>query len=493
MPSVVEPAVSNGTNGEKIAINGTNGIKAAVSNGTNGNTHKTKHDVASDTNGHSLDKQDVLHVIDSRTGQYQAITISKNSINAKDFKNFKTPKDETHRGDQNEQGLRVYDPGYSNTTVSESRITYVDGLAGEIQYRGYSINDIVGKKKFADISHLLIWGSWPTQEERKIFQKKLNNVPLPDGSVFQVIRSFPRNGSIVGMMIAGLSALQSCDMDAIPAHAAQNLYMGQPQRVDEQIVRVMSSLSAITAASYCHHMNIPFTPPRADFSYIENFLLMVGLVEKETGVPNPRYVEIFERLWAVVADHEMTCSTSAALHTASALPDVISCLTSAYCALYGPLHGGAIEVAYKQIRDIGTIEDVPAKLERVKAGKERLYGYGHRVYRVTDPRFIFIREVLDELSAEVEQDPLLKIAFELDRQASQDEYFTSRKLRPNADFYAALAYKALGFPSEMILPISILSRTQGLMAHWREAMLEAGPRIWRPGQLYTGDLDKTME
>ncbi|KAI1121422.1 citrate synthase [Nemania abortiva] len=448
------------------------------------------------TNGNSdtlKTKQDVLHVIDSRTGQYQAIAIKKNAISASELKGFKAPKDIHHPEYQNEQGLRIYDPGFSNTVVSESKITYINGLEGEIHYRGYSINDIVGKKTFTEISHLLIWGKWPTQEEKNKFQQKLNSVPLPDGSVFQVIRSFPKNGSIIGMMIAGLSALQSCDMDAIPAHAAQNLYMGFPERVDEQIIRVMSSLSAITAAAYCHHMDIPFTPPRADFSYIENFLLMVGLVDKQTGLPSPRYVNVLERLWAVVADHEMTCSTAALLHTASALPDVISCVTSAYCALYGPLHGGAIEVAYKQIQEIGTVDDVSAKLERVRAGKERLYGYGHRVYRVTDPRFTFIRDILDELSDEVSQDPLLRVAFELDRQASQDEYFISRKLRPNADFFAALAYKALGFPPEFILPISILSRTQGLMAHWREAMLEGGARIWRPGQVYTGDLGNVME
>ncbi|KAI1161595.1 citrate synthase [Nemania serpens] len=453
-------------------------LNGAVSVNGNGDTLKTK--------------QDVLHVIDGRTGQYQAIPIKKNAISASEFKGFKAPKDLHHPEYQNEQGLRLYDPGFSNTTVSESKVTYINGLEGEIHYRGYSIQDIVGKKTFTDISHLLIWGKWPTPEEKEKFQQKLNSVPLPDGSVFQVIRSFPKNGSIIGMMIAGLSALQSCDMDAIPAHAAKNLYMGEPDRVDEQIVRVMSSLSAITAAAYCHHMDIPFTPPRADFSYIENFLLMVGLVDKQTGLPSSRYVNVLERLWAVVADHEMTCSTAALLHTASALPDVISCVTSAYCALYGPLHGGAIEVAYKQIQEIGSVDDVAAKLARVREGKERLYGYGHRVYRVTDPRFNFIRDILDELSEEVAQDPLLRVAFELDRQASQDEYFIKRKLRPNADFFAALAYKALGFPPEFILPISILSRTQGLMAHWREAMLEGGARIWRPGQVYTGDLGNSM-
>lgn len=252
-----------------------------------------------------------------------------------------------------------------------------------------------------------------------------------------------KNGSIVGMMVAGLSALQSCDMAAVPAHAAKNLYLGQPQNVDEQIIRVMSSLSMITAAAYCHHTGRTFTPPRKDFSYIENFLLMTGHIDESTGLPNPRYVNALERLWAVVADHEMTCSTAALLQTASALPDVISSLISAFSAGYGPLHGGAIEVAYKNIEEIGTIDDVPAKLARVKAGKERLYGYGHRVYRVTDPRFTYISEILGELTEEVDNDPLLRVAFALDRAAAQDEYFISRKLRPNADLFAAFAYKAL--------------------------------------------------
>jgi citrate synthase len=245
------------------------------------------------------------------------------------------------------------------------------------------------------------------------------------------------------MMIAGLSALQSCDMSSVPAHAAVNLYMGQPKRVDEQIVRVMGSLSQITAVAYCHYSGRDFTPPRGHLSYIENFLLMTGHVDTATGLPDPRYVSALERLWAVVADHEMTCSTAAMLHTASALPDIISCLISAYCAGTGPLHGGAIEVAYKHIRDIGTFDDIPLKLARVKSGKERLYGYGHRVYRVTDPRFVFITEILGELAGEVERDPLLRVAMALDKAASEDEYFISRQLRPNADLFAAFAYKAL--------------------------------------------------
>ncbi|KAK8093876.1 hypothetical protein PG997_000561 [Apiospora hydei] len=444
---------------------------------------------ANSTNGVKTPMGGVLHVIDSRTGQHLALKIQQNAINATDLKQLKAPKDEEHPEYQNEQGLRVYDPGYTNTLVSESKITYIDGLEGTIQYRGYSIHDIIGKKKFVDLSHLLIWGHWPSADEARVYQERLNNVPMIDDSVFNVIRSFPKNGSILGMMVAGLSALQSTDMNAIPAHAAKNLYLGQPQNVDEQVIRVLSSLSMITAAAYCHHIGRAFTPPRQDFSYVENFLLMTGTVDPATGAPNPRYVSAVERLWATVADHEMTCSTAALLQTASALPDVVSSLVSAISATYGPLHGGAIEVAYKNIAEIGAVANVPAKIARVKAGEERLYGYGHRVYRVTDPRFTYISEILGELSEEVSRDPLLQVAFALDKAAAEDEYFTSRKLRPNADLFAAFAYKALGFPAEFILPISVVSRTQGFMAHWKEAM-EGGPRIWRPGQKYTGNLNQ---
>ncbi|ORY55257.1 citrate synthase-like protein [Pseudomassariella vexata] len=434
----------------------------------------------------------VLHAIDSRTGQYYAIPIVHNAINANDLKKVKAPKDPNHLADQNEHGLRVFDPGFSNTAVSESKITYIDGQEGTIQYRGYPLQDIIGKKKFIDVAHLLIWGKWPSTEEAQGFQERLNRVPLLDYRVFHVIHSFPKDGAIVGMQIAGLSCLQSLDMSAVPAHTAKALYIRNPKRVDEQIVRVLASLSMITAASYCHHVSIAFKPPRADLSLVENFLFMCGFVETDTGLPSSRHVNILERLWVLVADHEMTCSTAALLQTASSLPDVISCLISAFAAGTGPLHGGAIEVAYKHIGEIGSVDNIPARLAAVKSGKDRLYGYGHRVYRVTDPRFTFISEILGELAEEIEKDPLLKVALALDKAAAEDEYFISRKLRPNADLFAAFVYKALGFPPEFILAISAVSRSQGFLAHWKEAM-EGSPRIWRPSQLYTGDLFKKMD
>lgn len=247
----------------------------------------------------------------------------------------------------------------------------------------------------------------------------------------------------MGMIIAGLSALQSAQMHLIPAHAAKNLYLGNSELVDQEIINYLGNHVIVVAIVYCHHTGRNFTMPRNNLSYIENFLLMTGHVESTTKLPHPKYVDNFERLWILLANHEMTCSTAALLQTASSLPDVYSCMISALSASYGPLHGGAIEVAYKNIEEVGTVENARAKIDRVKAGKERLYGYGHRLYKVKDPRSVFIREIADQLQEEIAEDPLLKVAFEIDRLASEDEYFNSRKLNLNADLYAAFAYKAM--------------------------------------------------
>ena len=387
--------------------------------------------------------RDTLSVVDNRTGESYTIPIAHNAINASAFKQIKSPENEDYYADQNQAGLRIYDPGYSNTAVSESKVCYIDGWKGMIQYRGYSISDIVGKKGFYDTFYLLVWGNWPSEEQRCQLRNDINRFPLPPQHVFDVIQSFPKNGSPMGMVIAGLAAYQSSQMDSIPAFCGRNLYLGDPDLVDKEILRFMANLSVVTAAVYCHYQGREFTPPRHELGYIENLLLMMGHVERETGLPNPRYVSIIERLWVLIADHEMTCSTAALLQTASSLPDLVSAMTSAISALYGPLHGGAIEVAYRNFEQIGNVSNVPTKIERVKNGKERLFGFGHRIYRVKDPRYVFIRQIMLELHKEIEDDPLLKIAFEVERVAGEDEYFTKRNLRPNADLFAALTYKAM--------------------------------------------------
>ena len=256
------------------------------------------------------------------------------------------------------------------------------------------------------------------------------------------------------MITAALAAIQGSQKNEIPAHMGKNLYLKNPKLVDKQIVKVMADLAVVCAAVYCHHEGRPFQKPDPKYSYIENLLHMMGFVDISTGAPIAHHVSCLERLWALVADHEMTCSTAAFLQTASSLPDPLSCLISACSAAYGILHGGAIEVAYKSIAEVGSVDNVREKIESVKSGKERLFGYGHRIYKVVDPRSVFIREVLEELGEEVKADPLLRVAFEIDRIASTDEFFTSRKLKPNADLFASFAYKAMFVFSATMLTIA---------------------------------------
>ena len=294
------------------------------------------------------------------------------------------------------------------------------------------------------------------------------------------------------MIIAGLCALQATQKELIPAYTARDMYLKNSSLVDSQCLTLLAHMATISAATYCHHTGQPFNNPDPSMSYVENMLWMMNHVDPKTGRPSPKYVRIVEKLWILIADHEMTCSTAALLQTASALPDAISSLTSAVSAFYGILHGGALEVAYKNIAEVGSATNAQAKIDRVKRKEERLYGYGHRIYRVTDPRAVFIKEMLEELGEEVERDPLLRVAFAIDDIAQNDEYFTSRGLKPNADLFATFVYKAMGFPADFILPMTIMSRTQGLMAHWKEAMA-GDARIWRPQQLYQGEFNKKID
>jgi citrate synthase len=415
-------------------------------------------------------KENSLRVVDNRTGKEYTIIINRNAVSAMSFKQMTAPATSTAPCDQTEYGIRVYDPGFQNTAVSESTITYNDGLKGHLFYRGYAIGDLVSKRDFTDTQYLLLYGNIPTTEQRKQWQHDLAAIPKPQQSVFSVIQAFPVESPPMAMMIAGLSALQASQKELTPAYMAKDLYLNNPSLVDSQCTTVLANMAHITAFSHCHHAGIKFNDPDPSMSYVENMLWMMNHVDPATGKPNPKYVRCVEKLWILIADHEMTCSTAALLQTASSLPDALSAMISAVSAFYGILHGGALEVAYKNIAEVGSVDNAQAKIDNVKAKKERLFGYGHRIYRVTDPRAVFIKEMLDELKEEVDRDPLLKVALEIDRLAQDDEYFTSRNLKPNADLFATFVYKAMGFPADFILPMTVMSRTQGLMAHWKEAM-----------------------
>ena len=250
----------------------------------------------------------------------------------------------------------------------------------------------------------------------------------------------------ITVITAGLAALVGSEPENVPSYVAKNLYQGQMRTVDKTIIRVISQYPVVIAAAYCHANGRAFTPPEADGSFVENLLLMMGHVDAETGRPNPLHVDCLERLWVLTADHEMTNSTAGFLHTASSLADPISCMIASLQSGWGILHGGAIEVAYKHLQSIESVENVPQVIEIVKSGKVRLFGYGHRIYKVVDPRSVFIREILSELGESAKDDDVLAIAFEIDRIANSDEYFTKRGLKANADLFASFVYKAMYVP-----------------------------------------------
>ncbi|MCJ1352238.1 MAG: hypothetical protein MMC33_002222 [Icmadophila ericetorum] len=413
-----------------------------------------------------MDHSGLLEVTDTRTERSYVIPIKNNAINAVDFMTISAS------GDGGGDGLKVFDPGYRNTAVKESSITFVDGNKGIIKFRGYPIETLYAQNDFEDVAFLLIWGHLPTSSEKKTFQRDLAQAASPPTVVLHVIRAFPRNASTSSMVLAGLSAWTGAEVSNPPIHLKQNenSYHGNMKRVDKEIVRVMSAMAAVMALTFCHKNNLDFTPADPERSYVENCVTMMSRFEESSRDPDRKVVEHLQKLWILFADHEMTNSTAAFLHAASALGDPMACSIAALSSGLGQLHGGAIDMAYKSFERIGSVNKVPNLIAQVRQKKQRLAGYGHRIYKTEDPRTKFIRAMMDELSCEMKNDSLLSIALEIDRIASTDEYFTSRNLKVNADLYGCFVYTSLGFEPDMVMLLAATARTAGWMAHWRESM-----------------------
>ncbi|KAK2740857.1 citrate synthase [Colletotrichum kahawae] len=374
-----------------------------------------------------------LTVRDNRTDLQYQIPITQNAINAIDVGRIVDP---SHQG---QSGLRIFDPGYLNTACTKSSITFIDGQRGYIQ------------------------GELPDKSEKEGFQRKLAASCVPPDHVIRTIASFSRDSPTSTMMIAGIAAYASHDEGAISTMgSAKPAYLGRAGQVDGAIIRCISALATVVALVYCHKRGKDLTPADPNDSLVANVL------------------------WILYADHEMTNSTAAFLHAASTLTDPLSCCISGIVSGYGPLHGGAIDLAYKTFEKIKTPSEVCSHITDVKENKERLYGYGHRIYKTVDPRVKLIHRIIDQHREKVESNPMLAVALEIDRVANDDEYFTSRNLKANADLYGCFLYTAMGFETDIIVAMATLSRTAGVLAHWREAMLEKGPTLWRPKQIFTG-------
>ncbi|KNG84511.1 hypothetical protein ANOM_008235 [Aspergillus nomiae NRRL 13137] len=417
----------------------------------------------------------ILHITDSRTKQKYEIPIRRNVVFATDLKSIKAPGAGTDRADHVAGGLRVHDPGLQNTTVID------DHERGVLLFRGYTLAQL-WDSDFEDMLHLLVWGTYPTRQQKKDLNRKLAHqmLTVPE-SVHRTIRELPRATSPLPLILAGLSAYLACFPDTIPASTHANLYQGNLHNVDHAVIRTVAAYGVIFGLVNSHRKGIDFQPPSPENSFCENLFTMAGLVDQTSSRPDPVKLSCFRRFAMLNADHGMALAAFATLVTASSLTDPISCLISAVAAAYGPLHFGATVSAQRTLREIGSTDKVPEFIEDVKAGRTKLFGYGHRSYKGHDPRVRPIQSILKDL--DLSSNNHLKIAERIEEIASADEYFCRRGLYPNADFYGNFVFTAIGFDPDMIPAAMLTQRIIGLMAHWREYMLTHG-KLFRPSHTY---------
>ncbi|KAI1172082.1 putative citrate synthase [Nemania sp. FL0916] len=423
---------------------------------------------------------DSLHIVDSRTGNNYTVTIQNNYIKAIDIRKITAPRTGIENGDavRNAEALRILDNGLQNTAVMKSSITLVDGHKGLIKYRDLHIEQLFHDFVYEDVMHLIIWGKLPQQKQKDEVRAVMNKAMTPIPTVIDVISSFPRDAEICPMILAGMCAFMAADETMGATRREQKpTFHGNLGLADQALQRTIAYLATTIALVHCHKVGIAFTPPEPGRSLIGNLLLMMG-------VQDSQMVErCLDKLWILYADHELTNSTAATLHAGSTLTDPVSAIISGIISGFGPLHGGAINLAYDAFRLIGAPENVPAFIDAIKARKGRLFGYGHRIYKTRDPRVALIQELMQEYRTAVDANPLLRIAMAVDKVANQDPYFVDRGLKANADLLGCFLYKAMGFDDDMIMPIIILSRVPGVLAHWRESLTQP-VMLWRSQQIY---------
>ncbi|KAF6223060.1 hypothetical protein HO133_001112 [Letharia lupina] len=386
---------------------------------------------------------DYLHVLDSRTEKSYKIPIQDNFIQATDVGKITLPDashEEKNTSVENARPLRLLDQGFENTACMVSSITVIDGHHGEFRFRGLPIEDLFRTYIYEDVMHLLIWEALPSPKQKEDVRTALCQAAIPPETVVNVISAFPQDSETYNMILAGMSAFASSDsIMGATRHQQKPMFQGNLEKADKAIVRTVSYMAATIALVYCHKRGKNFTNPQPHRSLIGNLLLMMGFIDAETS-SDSKVEECLNKLWILYADSEITNSTAAALHAGSSLTDPVSCAIAGLVSGFGPLHGGAIELAYEGFEQIGKVENVGPFMEAVKAKKARLFGYGHRVLKKRDPRAALIKEVMPP---EDSTNPLLQIAFEVDRAARKDPYFVERGLHANVDLYGSFPYLAL--------------------------------------------------
>jgi citrate synthase len=413
---------------------------------------------------------DSLTLTDNRTGRTTELPIKDGTVRAADLRKLRNGPDDF--------GLVSYDPALVNTAACRSRISYIDGDKGILRYRGYPIEQLAEKSSYLETAYLLLQGELPTAEELKTWTAVVHDNRVPPARIAGLFDAMAEDPHPMGALISSLAALGTFYPEA------QNVHDKAVRA--RQIARIVSQTPAIAAFAARRRKGEPIVPPAEGLSFAGNFLHMLKATPGKPFTPDPVLEHALDVLFILHADHEQNCSTFAMRSVGSSFADPFSSVAAAAAALYGPLHGGANEAVLRMLHAIGSLANVPAFIKSVKGGEGRLMGFGHRVYKSYDPRARIVKQVADEVFEVTGKNPLLEIAQELERIALQDDYFVSRKLYPNVDFYSGLIYEAMGIPVDMFTVLFAIPRTSGWLAQWEEMLLDPETKITRPRQVYTG-------
>jgi citrate synthase len=406
-----------------------------------------------------------ITITDNRTGNQLEIPITHGGVSAAEWQKLLP-------------GVWFYDPGLVSTAVCESAITLVDGDKGILRYRGYPIEELAESSTYLEVAYLLLHGELPTPAEFDAWRHEVTyHTYIHENVRKRFLEGFHYDAHPMGMLVSAVAALSTFYLDA------KDIF--DPESRQKQITRLIAKMPTLAAAAHRFSVGMPFVYPDNSLDFCSNFLSMMWKVAEPRFDANPTLARALDVLFILHADHEQNCSTTAMRVVGSSHADPYSCCAAACAALYGPRHGGANEAVIRMLSEVGSTENVPAFVEAVKQGHGRLQGFGHRVYKNYDPRAKIIRRTAEEVFAITGKNPLLDIALKLEEIALADEYFVSRKLYPNVDFYSGLIYQAMGFPLEMFPVLFAIPRTSGWLAHWQE-LLDQDSKIVRPRQLYVG-------
>ncbi len=414
--------------------------------------------------------KETLTITDNRTGKIYEVPIKDGTIKAMDLRQITTGEDDF--------GLMSYDPAFTNTASCKSSITFIDGDKGILRYRGYPIEQLAEKSTYLETAYLVLNGELPTKAQLDSWTHTITNHTMIPENIKKSIDGFRYDAHPMGMLLSVAGALSTFYPDA------KNINDSKVRR--QEIDRLIAKMPTLAAFCYRHTMGLPFAYPNNDLSYTGNFLNMLFKMTESKYKPNPVLERALDVLFILHADHEQNCSTNAMRSVGSSQVDPYSAIAGAISALYGPLHGGANEAVLIMLSEIGSKENIPDFIAKVKGGSGRLMGFGHRVYKNYDPRARIIKETADQVFEVTGRNPLLDIALELERIALEDEYFIKRKLYPNVDFYSGLIYQAMGFPVGMFPVLFAIPRTIGWLAQWEEMMQDSEQKIARPRQIYLG-------